>query len=134
LLPKPSADSGGIVIVVPTFAHPGGGRMNLRSGRHVRTDLDNTRIGPGTDSHMPREPVVVASRRVTLRDFMVFQLKLALDGLKDVVVFQVSIVAMVVDFLSGRGERRRWFYTVMGASQRFDRWLDLHGALQRTDA
>ena len=75
--------------------------------------------------------MVVASRQVTLRDFLVFQLKLAVDGLKDVVVFQISIVAMVVDFLSGRGKRPRWFYAVMRESQRFDRWLDLHGAMRR---
>jgi hypothetical protein len=71
---------------------------------------------------------------VTLRDFMIFQLKLALDGLKDVVVFQVSIVAIVVDFLSGRGKKPRWFYSVVRSSERFDRWLDLHGAMQRIDA
>jgi hypothetical protein len=71
---------------------------------------------------------------VTLRDFMIFQLKLALDGLKDIVVFQVSIVAVVLDFLSGRGEKPRWFYSVVRVSERFDRWLDLHGAMQRIDA
>ena len=76
--------------------------------------------------------MVVAERQVTMRDFLVFQMKLALDGLKDVVVFQVSIVAMVVDFLSGRGKRPRWFYSVMRVSERFDRWLDLHGAMRRS--
>ena len=78
--------------------------------------------------------MVVAERQVTLRDFMIFQLKLALDGLKDVVVFQVSIVAMLVDFLSGRGRKPRWFYSVVRTSERFDRWLDLHGAMQKIDA
>ena len=78
-------------------------------------------------------PVIVASRQVTLRDFVIFQLKLALDGLKDVVVLQLSIVAIVVDFISGRGKRPRWFYSVVRASERFDRWLDLHGAMQRMD-
>ena len=78
--------------------------------------------------------MVVAERQVTLRDFMIFQLKLALDGLKDVIVFQVSIFAMIVDFFSGRGEKPRWFYSVVRASERFDRWLDLHGAMQRIDA
>ncbi|MGE0160249.1 MAG: hypothetical protein AB7T31_12635 [Gemmatimonadales bacterium] len=77
--------------------------------------------------------MVITSRQVTLRDFMIFQLKLALDGLKDVVVFQVSIVAVVVDFISGRGEKPRWFYSVVRASERWDRWLDLHGAMQKID-
>jgi hypothetical protein len=83
---------------------------------------------------MPKEPRIVATRHVTLRDFMIFQLKLALDGLKDVVVFQVSIFAMIVDFFSGRGAKPRWFYSVVRMSERFDRWLDLHGAMQRIDA
>ena len=78
--------------------------------------------------------MVVAERQVTLRDFLIFQLKLALDGLKDVVVFQVSIVAMIVDFASGRGRKPRWFYSVVRTSERFDRWLDLHGAMQKIDA
>jgi hypothetical protein len=80
------------------------------------------------------KPRVVATRQVTLRDFMIFQLKLALDGLKDLVIFNVSIFAMVVDFFSGREERPRWFYSVVRASERFDRWLDLHGAMERIDA
>ncbi len=83
---------------------------------------------------MPRKPLVVATRQVTLRDFMIFQLKLALDGLKDVVVFQVSIFAMIVDFFAGRGAKPRWFYSVVRMSERFDRWLDLHGAMQKIDA
>ena len=73
----------------------------------------------------------VASRGVTLRDFAIFQLKLALDGLKDVVVFNLSILAVVIDFLSGRGRRPRLFYRVLRLSERFDRWLNLHGVAER---
>lgn len=72
----------------------------------------------------------VASRRVTLRDFAIFQLKLALDGIKDVVVFNLSILAVVIDFLSGRGRRPRFFYGVLRLSERFDRWLNLHGVIE----
>ena len=55
---------------------------------------------------MGKKPMTVASRSVTLRDFAIFQLKLALDGLKDLVVFNLSIVAVVLDFIAGRGGRR----------------------------
>lgn len=44
----------------------------------------------------------VASRGVTFRDFAIFQLKLAVDGMKDVIVFNVSIIAMLVDLVAGR--------------------------------
>ena len=75
--------------------------------------------------------MTVASRGVTFRDFALFQLKLAIDGLKDILVFNVSILAMAVDLLAGRGRRPRLFYSVLGASERFDAWLNLHGVVER---
>ena len=75
--------------------------------------------------------MMVTSRRVTLRDFTIFQLKLALDGFKDVVVFGLSIAAIVLDFIAGRGQRPRLFYSVVRISERFDAWLNLHSAVQR---
>jgi hypothetical protein len=80
-----------------------------------------------------KTPMTVSSRNVTLRDFVIFQLKLALDGLKDLVVFQVSIVAIVLDFIAGQGRRPRLFYSVVRASERFDKWLNLHGVMERLD-
>lgn len=67
-------------------------------------------------------------RPVLLRDFLIFQLKLVLDGLKDVVLFQVSIVAAIVDVLLGRRRRPVAFYKVLQASERFDLWLNLNAA------
>lgn len=75
--------------------------------------------------------MMVTSRRVTLRDFMIFQLKLSLDGFKDMFVFGLSIGAVVLDFVAGRGDRPRLFYSVVRSSERFDAWLNLHGAVQR---
>lgn len=84
-------------------------------------------------SRMKGKPMTVTSRKVTLRDFVIFQLKLALDGLKDLVIFNVSIVAIVMDFISGRGQRPRLFYSVVRGSERFDKWLNLHGVMERLD-
>ena len=50
-----------------------------------------------------------------------------------VIALLIPIVAIVVDFISGRGKWPRWFSSVVRASERFDRWLDLHGAMQRMD-
>lgn len=80
-----------------------------------------------------KKPMMVTSRGVTLRDFVIFQVKLALDGVKDVVVFNLSIVAVVLDFISGRGQRPRLFYSVVRASERFDAWLNLHAVMQELD-
>jgi hypothetical protein len=78
--------------------------------------------------------MTVASRGVTFRDFAIFQLKLALDGLKDILVFNVSIGAMLIDLIAGRGKRPRLFYSVLRGSERFDAWLNLHGVVERMDA
>ncbi len=83
---------------------------------------------------MAHKPRVVASRHVTLRDFVIFQVKLALDGLKSLFVIQLSVLAIIVDFFSGRGERPRWFYSVVRVSERFDKWLNLYGAIERLEA
>lgn len=68
-----------------------------------------------------------ATAGVTIRDFLIFQLKLLLDGAKDVVLFHVSILAMLFDLVTGRGRKPRTFYAVLRLSERFDLWLNLHG-------
>jgi len=67
-----------------------------------------------------------ATKGVTIRDFLIFQTKLLLDGAKDVVVFQLSILAVLLDLISGRGRKPRLFYGVLRLSERFDLWLNLH--------
>ena len=73
-----------------------------------------------------------ASRSVLLRDFLIFQLKLWLDGFKDLVMIQLSVVAVLWDLLFG-GTRKRLFYKVIKLGERIDLWLNLHGALSRVD-
>jgi len=77
---------------------------------------------------MQRESV--SSPGVLIRDVLIFQLKLLLDGLKDVVLFQVSIIAALVDLALLRREPATRFYTVLRLSERFDLWLNLNGAAQ----
>ena len=83
-------------------------------------------------SNAPK-PMTMASRGVTLRDFAIFQLKLILDGMKDFLAVWLSIGAIVLDFIAGRGKRPRLFYSVVRASERFDRWINLHGVLETMD-
>ena len=78
--------------------------------------------------------MTVASRGVTLRDFAIFQLKLFLDGMKDFVAIWLSVGAIVLDFFAGRGSRPRLFYSVVRASERFDRWINLHSVIETMDA
>ena len=69
--------------------------------------------------------------KVSIRDFAIFQLKLLIDGLKDGAVFTVSCAAFAVDLVFRRHGERRYFYRVMRASEKFDLWLNLHGASER---
>ena len=82
---------------------------------------------------MTNEPMKVASRGVTLRDFMIFQLKLGLDGLKDFFAIWLSTGAIILDLVAGRGRRPRLFYSVVRGSERFDKWLNLHSVVERMD-
>lgn len=77
--------------------------------------------------------MTMATRSVTVRDFLIFQLKVVLDGLKDVAVFHLSIGAVLLDLLSGGGTRPRLFYSVLRLSERIDLWLNVHGAAERLD-
>lgn len=79
------------------------------------------------------KPLTVAPRGVTLRDFGIFQLKLFLDGFKDFVAIWLSVGAIALDLLAGRGKRPRLFYSVVRASERFDRWINLHSVIETMD-
>jgi hypothetical protein len=77
---------------------------------------------------MPGQSV---SNWVLIRDFLLFQLKLALDGLKGLAVFNLSIVALIIDLLSKGPRRGRHFYRVLRVAERFDLWLNLYGPAAR---
>ena len=71
--------------------------------------------------------------KVSCRDFAIFQLKLLIDGMKDGMVFTVSFVAFAADLVFKRHGQRRFFYRVLRLSERFDLWLNLHGAAERAE-
>lgn len=79
--------------------------------------------GAGAEEMIPRH--------VILRDLMILQLKLWLDGLKDIVFAPVSVVAAGLDMLSRSPARGRHFYGVLRQIERFDLWLNLYGAAKQ---
>ncbi len=98
--------------------------------QHVGDDEKDTEnhetVGhPGRDSI--EATMTEATRGVTVRDFLIFQLKLLIDSGKDLVLLNASVVALILDLLSGGGRRPRLFYSVLRLSERFDLWLNLHG-------
>lgn len=68
---------------------------------------------------------------VVLRDVLLFQFKLVVDGLKDLCLAQLALGATVIDLIRRDGSPGRRFYGVVRLSERFDGWLDLHEPLGR---
>lgn len=72
---------------------------------------------PADDEGVPKPTMI--------RDFIGFEIKLLVDGLKDLILAQIAIVAILLELLFVRRNRGRIFYGVMGAGSRFEEWLRL---------
>lgn len=73
-------------------------------------------------------------RGVVLRDLLIFQVKLAVDGMKDLVLTPASLGAAALDLLLPGDRPGRRFYAVMRIGERFDRWLSLFAAVEQAEA
>lgn len=76
----------------------------------------------GTD-----DAVLRARRWRLVRDLAVFQLKLLVDGIKDLVLSPVSLVAAIVGLVTRREDPGRTFAAVLRLGHGFDRWVNLFG-------
>ena len=56
-----------------------------------------------------------------------FQAKILVDGLKDLVLGPVALIAGTIDLLSKSEKPGENFYTVMQWGRSFDHWVDLFG-------
>ena len=63
-------------------------------------------------------------QRLAFGDFVVFLIKLLIDGAKDYALFFISIGAFVMDTAFKRQGSDRFFYSVMDLGERFDRRLE----------
>lgn len=79
----------------------------------------------------PPQKGVRARRWRLARDLVSFQVKLFVDGLKDLVLAPVSLVAGLYGIFVDRKAPGRTFYQVLEAGRRFDHWVDLFGATQQ---
>jgi len=71
--------------------------------------------------------------RVASRDFVIFCIKVSIDGAKDTGLLIGAILAFSADLIFRLEGKRRLFYRLMRAGEKFDRWLNLHGALKTAD-
>lgn len=101
-------------------AQPGGKDSDL----HQRSP----READAPDKEMPDKEM--PTRGAIVRDVIFFQVKLWLDGFKDVVLSPLSIAAAALDFVF-HSKRRSLFYGVLRLGERFDLWLNLYSAAER---
>lgn len=67
-----------------------------------------------------------------LRDVLSFQVKLAVDALRDVFLSPVSLVAALLDVVSGDRERP-YFYEVLVAGRKTEAFINLFGDAERIE-
>jgi len=79
--------------------------------------------GGGTGIQVYRDGV---TPQVLIRDMLIFQLKLFLDGVKDVVLSPLAVLAVIWDLIPSSSPRGRAFYQVLKLGERYDLWLNLY--------
>ncbi len=60
----------------------------------------------------------------------VFQIKLLVDGLKDILLFPLSMIAAAIDLLAGNPVHKGLFAVVLRAGRGFENWVDLFAAVE----
>ena len=67
------------------------------------------------------------ARWVLIRDMLVFQVKLAMDAIRDLLLSPVSIICGLIDIFKGHALSQSYFHKLMAFGQQTDLWLNLFG-------
>ena len=81
-----------------------------------------------TDEPATIEENKVPDRWTLIRDVAVFQIKLVFDGMRDVVLLPISLIAGLVSLVKGGGSSSSEFYDLLKVGRRSERWINLFGA------
>ncbi len=79
------------------------------------------------DSQQENAADTSTSRLHLIWEVLVFQLKLAADGLRDVLLMPISIVCGIMGLVAGGHEPDRYFKQVLKLGRRTEIWLNLFG-------
>lgn len=72
------------------------------------------------------------SRLRLILDVLIFQLKLTVDGLRDVLLVPVSLVAGLMGLLAGGKDPARFYNEVLGFGRKTEEWINLFGYRDRS--
>jgi len=68
-----------------------------------------------------------SKRNALVRNTVVFQLKLMADGLRDLVLLPISLIAALIGLLRGGDEPEREFNQVLQIGRDSEQWINLFG-------
>lgn len=80
-----------------------------------------------------REPEPASARWVMIRDVLVFQGKLVVDGLKDLVLGPLTVVAAIIDLFAPVGKEGRNLYRALRWGRAFEDWINLFEPVEREE-
>jgi len=75
----------------------------------------------------PLNEAPINHRAMLLRNAVVLQLKLVVDGLRDAALIPLALVATVLGLIRGGEDADREFQRVIKLGRRSERWIDLFG-------
>ena len=84
-----------------------------------------------SEQNQEKQPVELTSRTKVVRDTIVFQVKLAGDGIRDVILSPVSIIAAIAGILFYPSKPDHYLKKLMHFGHKTDRWLNLFGTYGR---
>jgi hypothetical protein len=70
-------------------------------------------------------------RWTLIRDILVLQLKLIVDGLRDLILVPISLIVGLVSLLKAGNATGGEFYELLRTGRRSERWINLFGAAER---
>lgn len=104
---------------------------------HPKTDFSPPSRDRGSSVARPAQDAIPSAENrptpvvILVRDLCVFQVKLFLDGVKDIVLSPGAFWVGLLDILLNRSTRGSWFYKLLQLGERFERWLNLFEASDR---
>jgi len=82
-----------------------------------------------TDANPPK-----TDRWTLIRDIAVFQMKLIVDGLRDLILLPISLGVGLYSLIKGGDEPGMEFYDLLRVGRRSEHWINLFGAAEHAGA
>jgi hypothetical protein len=94
--------------------------------------MSQSHLPESTESSPPHAAFPEYESRWRLaRDVGVFELKLAVDGIKDLVIAPLALAAFIADMVMPTDSRGVFLRAVIRIGERFESWLNLYGLKRR---